>query len=556
MGLKQEFRDFVASVVSFPQDFLNGFGLPPSESGAIVNEFSAMQTAAYMGCIRVISDAVATLPLNVYERMPDGSEVLAPNHPLFHILHNQPNPEVTSTDHRQAAQSHILLTGNAYMELIWTNGGRLDSMYLRSPFTTFPYRKDGELLYKTADDFGKQRVILNENMLHIKGLGIDALVGLSPVKYYAREVLGVDISAQSYSANYFKNGATLSGYLQAPSGNLTNTQKLETMNSWMQAHGRGNNHTPAVLEKGWEWKTTTVNPQDTQLIQLRQLNRDQIAAIFGVPQHMIGGAEDNSATIEQKALDFLTFTLKPWIHKWEQAINAKLFPTVGRNAGRFFAKFDTSQLEQPDFKTKTAGIQMARYAGLVSAQEGRKELGYQPYTDKQLKSMSPADRLLMPVNMTFVGEDSLTTPPAAKPGQDSVSEGENPAPNDNNSPSDTEKNASNKPVLHAFRMFAAAFSDAFARISARKKPDAKDFERTFMPILSGIVGVFEIPAEPGDMQIKPEMAQACREWIAGLAHRASLGAVDVPAELRRAIEFIRDKVELPAEDEEKELQEP
>jgi len=213
MTLKQELRDFISSVVSFPQDFLGAFGLPPSESGAIVNEFSAMQIAAYFACIRVISDAVGTLPLNVYERMPDGSEKVVWDHPLQGILHTQPNPEVSASDVRQCMQSHILLTGNSYAEIIRNNGGQVAALYVRSPFQTNPYRTNsGELIYKTHDDpSGGERIIPAYQMLHVKGLGIDSLVGLSPVKYYAREIIGTEISAQSYSANFFKNQATPSG---------------------------------------------------------------------------------------------------------------------------------------------------------------------------------------------------------------------------------------------------------------------------------------------------------------------------------------------------------
>jgi HK97 family phage portal protein len=563
MGIKQEFRDFVSSVVSFPQDFLGAFGLPPSESGAIVNEFSAMQIAAYFACIRVISDAVGTLPLNVYERMPDGSEQVCWNHPLQRVLHTQPNPEVTAADARQCMQSHILLTGNAYAEIVPTNGG-LPNLYVRSPFTTIPYRNnEGELIYKVHDDpNGAQRIVMAENMLHVKGMGIDSLVGLSPVKYYAREIIGTEISAQSYSANWFKNSATPSGYLSAPSANMKPAQKLTALNSWMQAHGRGNSHTPAVLEQGWKWESTGVNPEESQLIQLRQMNRSQIGAIFGVPEHMIGGGEgaDAKATIEQKALEFLTFTLKPWLKRWEQAINMKLFPTVGRNANRYFCKFDTHELEQPDFKTKIQGLQMARYAGLVTAQEGRKELGFNPYTTEQLNSQNPADRLLQPVNMVFVGEQTLNVPDVPAPGKDTVSEGENTpvAPKDNNSV--TEKNDAkvtpDQEVLHYFRTFAPAFSDVFNRILARKKPDQKDFERTFAPVLTSIAAAFAFDmtdAEPASNPISADLMDSIRDYISGMSDRAPEWKPEsAAAELRRAVEYIRAKA---VQIEEKELQE-
>src|SRR5581483_8972570 len=148
--LVQEFRDFMGAIISFPQDFFGVFGLPPSESGAIVNEMSALQIAAYFTCVRVIADAVGTLDLNVYERMPDGGERLATEHYLYPILHDYPNKEAAAPDVRQAGQAHCLMTGNAYLEIDWSKGGQVKGLYLRSPFSTFPYRNAmGDLIYKT-----------------------------------------------------------------------------------------------------------------------------------------------------------------------------------------------------------------------------------------------------------------------------------------------------------------------------------------------------------------------------------------------------------------------
>src|ERR1035437_4219143 len=137
MPLLQEFRDFCGAIISFPQDFMGVFGLPPSESGAIVNEMSALQVSSYFTCVRVISDAVGTLPLNIYERLPDGGERLARNHYLFDMLHTQPSPETGAADQRQAGQSHCLMTGNCYIVIDWSKGGQVLGMYLRSPFSTF-----------------------------------------------------------------------------------------------------------------------------------------------------------------------------------------------------------------------------------------------------------------------------------------------------------------------------------------------------------------------------------------------------------------------------------
>ena len=526
----------MAAMVSFPQDFLGAFGLPPSESGAIVNEFSSIQISAYFACIRVISDAIGSIPLKVYERLADGSEIVSYDHPLFPILHSQTNPEVTAADYRQTAQSHALITGNTYGEIIRNRGGQVVAIYLRSPFTTIPYRNSlGELIYKTHDDpSGGERTITAESVLHVKGMGIDSLVGLSPVKYYAREILGIEISSQSYSANFFKNQATPEGYLKFD-GNLKPDQKLKALNSWMQAHGRGNSHTPALMEGGWSWEQTGINPEDAQLLQLRQFNREQICSMFGVPEHMIGGKEETRANAEQKAREFLLFCLKPWLRKWEQAINSKLFPQLGRNANRFFAKFDTNELEQADYKTMIQGLQMARYAGFISAQEGRKAMGYNPYEKTQLVSKNPADRLLLPVNMFFVGEETLNVPDQPGLGTDTESEG------------GTEKN--DLEIKHYFALFAPAFRDALGRITARNKRNEQDFQRTFSPILTSIAAAFTFNPdtdEPGVVTLSDELTAFVRDYIASMTLRAadwdaSKLTETAAIELRRAITALREK---------------
>ena len=557
MSWKTELRDFTASIVSFPQDFLGAFGLPPSESGAIVNEFSALQIASYFACIRVISDAIGTLPFNVYERKPDGSEVIAYEHPLYPMLHTQPNPDAGAADVRQCMQSHILLTGNAYAEIVRNNGGQPVALYVRSPFSTFPYRRpNGDLIYKVHDDpSGNERTIEAENMLHVKGLGIDSLVGLSPVKYYAREILGIEISAQAFGANMFKNQGTPSGLLTSPSANMKPAQKLAALNSWMQAHSKGNSHMPAVLEAGWKFEPLSWNPEDLQLIQLREINRSQICAIFGVPEHMAGGAEDTKANTEQKALEFKMFTLGTWLCKWEQAANCKLFPTMGRTAGKYFAKFDTSHLDCADYKTMIQGLQMARYAGVITANEARKQMGYNPYEEKQLTSKNPADRLLNPVNMVFVDEKILDDAQqiAPAPGKDTESEPESKPVAPKEGGTVTEKNSADKEVAHYFLRYSPLFVDAFQRIQARKKPDEKDFERTFSPVLVSIASALSFNPEtdePMQVELSSDLTIFVREYISAMAVRAASWKNDVATageELKRAITALREKISVTKE---------
>jgi len=432
-----------------------------------------------------------------------------------------------------------MMTGNCYIEIDWSKGGQVRALYLRSPFSTFPYRNSaGELIYKTHDNpNGAERPVEQADMIHVKGLGIDSLLGLSPIKYYAREVLGSDIAAQSYGSQFFAHNATPQGYLSAP-GNLTPQQKLDNMRTWLDAHGRGNQHKPAILEGGWKWETTAIDPQEAMLIQTRELNRAQIAAIFGVPEHMIGGKEDSKANMEQKALEFLVFTLRPWLNKWEQAINSKIFPTFGRTANKYFARFDTTELERADYATMIKALQMARYAGLMDRDEGRKALKLNPATADQ--------KFWMPVNMQELRADEEAPAPATGGG---VGGNASPAPGEEN-----------KSLRHYFVTSFPAFRDAFGRIIARKKPNEDDFQRTFSPVLVGIASAlnFNPGAEPGAIVLSEPKTQFIRDYISAMplrakewqAEKADTQATD---ELVRAIQYLQEKIK--PEPEEKEIEE-
>ena len=285
------------------------------------------------------------------------------------------------------------------------------------------------------------------------------------------------------------------------------------------------------------------------LIETRQLNRAQIGAIFGVPEHMIGGKEDSKANMEQKALEFLTFTLKPWLKKWEQAMNSKLFPTLGRAAGKYFAKFDTTELERADYATMIKGIQMARYSGLMTGDEGRKALGLNPYEQKQLDSKNPAGKLWMPINMQVV-TDKEPEPPA-NPNEGGIGGQQSPAPGEEN-----------KSLVEPFTAHYPGFRDAFGRILARKKANEDDFQRTFSPVLVGIAATFDFPIdnEPGEMILSAPKVRFVKDYISTMAvrgkqWRAESADKQAADELTRAIRFIKEKIESSPREEETELQE-
>jgi HK97 family phage portal protein len=584
-SLRTEFRDFLSSVISFPADYFAGwFGVAPSESGVEVNELTAMQIAAYVGCIRVLSDAVSLTPLEVVEINKDGSEAVTYEHPLADVLSLQMNPETSSADVKQTGQVHLLQTGNCYAEIGYNGAGQPGGLYLRSPFATFPYRNiageqgrkpagpldNGELFYKTTDTPGHyERAIRRQDMVHVKGMGLDSLVGLSPVKYYGREVLGTDLAAQSYSAKFFANDARPGGYLKAP-GFIQPDKKKQALASWMASHARGQAGKPALLDGGWSWEKVGVPPDEAQFIETRKFNREQLAAIFGVPPHFLGISEESRANMEQRALEFLVFVLKPWLNKWEQAINIKLFPRTGRNAGRFFSRFNTTNFERATYADLLKGVQMGRYAGLYTVDEGRALLGEQKYSDKQFKSKNPGDKLWQPVNMIVVNEESVkgTQPATDVDGKDGKGQGGNDQDGGDGGsavPSGSTqggKRSADAEIKHYFRLFAPTFRDALGRILARTLPDRGDFLRCFSPTLTAIASAFETdPSDPGDMGLSARSARQIRDYVAGIEHRVKESfsakvdesSVEIDqfaaAELLRAIKYLREKCHRDPQDE-------
>lgn len=561
-GLYAEFRDSLSSTISFPADYFAGwFGVAPSESGVEVNELTAMQISAFVACMRIISGAVCTLPLRVWRVLDDETEEIANDHPLDNVLNNQPNDEVSAADLFQTGQGHLLLTGNCYLEKAYNGAGQPAALYLRNPFRTIPYRfPDGTLFYKTNDTSGGyERNIMAEDMIHVKGLGMDSLVGLSPVKYYAREVLGNDLAAQSYSAKFFANDSRPGGYLQSD-GIMSNDRKQAATQSWIASHSRGQSHRMAVLDGGMKWMKVGVNPDEAQFMQTRRLNREQIGAIFGVPVHFLGENVESRADMEQRGIEFLTYTIKPWLIKWEQAINMKMFPRRGRTAGTYFARFDTTMFERATYANLLKGIQTGRYAGLYTVNEGRKLLNEQPYSQEQHDSKDPADKLWMPINMMYVTEsiDTPPTPPGATTNETDKSEGQGGDDQDGGDGGGKPavpakqggKRTADQEIKKYFLTFRPMFRDALGRILNREKPIERDFQKAFQPVLATIAATFSFArdAEPGDMTLDEKTTEFITGYVASMAIRgASWGQNKACAnriaadELIRALKEIRTK---------------
>lgn len=349
------------------------FYMGTSNSGKRVNERSAMQMTAVYSCVRILSEAVAGLPLHLYRYTDTGTEK-ATDHPLYSLLHDEPNPEMTSFVFRETLMTHLLLWGNAYAQIIRNGKGEIIALYPLMPDRmTVDRDEKGRLYYEymvSSDDapINKQSTVKLEpyDVLHIPGLGFDGLVGYSPIAM-AKNAVGLAISAEEYGAKFFANGATPSGLLEYP-GTVKDPERVR--DSWNKGFSGGNSHKVAILEEGMKYTPISISPNEAQFLETRKFQIDEIARIFRVPPHMVGDLEKSSfSNIEQQSLEFVKYTLEPWLVRWEQSISRALLTPEEKK--KYYPKFNVDGLLRGDYESRMNGYATARQNGWMSANDIR-----------------------------------------------------------------------------------------------------------------------------------------------------------------------------------------
>lgn len=357
------------------------FFLGDTASGKYVTERSAMQMTAVYCCVRILSEAVASLPLQFYRYTDDGGKEKAVEHPLYFLLHDEPNPEMTSFIFRETLMTHLLLWGNAYSQIIRNGKGEVVALYPLMPDRMKVDRdEDGRLYYeytvydsddvdgrKGTNKVGRTVRLQPYDVLHIPGLGFDGLVGYSPIAM-AKNAIGLAIATEEYGSKFFANGAAPSGVLEHP-GTIKDPSKVRE--SWQATFGgSGNANKIAVLEEGMKYTPISISPEQAQFLETRKFQIDEIARIFRVPPHMIGDLEKSSFNnIEQQSLEFVKYTLDPWVSRWEQAmVRALLTPDEKK---KYFFKFNVDGLLRGDYQSRMNGYATARQNGWMSANDIR-----------------------------------------------------------------------------------------------------------------------------------------------------------------------------------------
>lgn len=351
------------------------FYMGGSTAGKNVTERSAMQMTAVYSCVRVLSEAVAGLPLHLYKYRSDGGKEKSIDHPLYFLLHDEPNPEMTSFVFRETLMTHLLLWGNAYAQIIRNGKGEVIALYPLMPNRMSVDRdSNGTLYYKYyrgSDEAIRSKeyeVILSPgDVLHIPGLGFDGLVGYSPIAM-AKNAIGLAIATEEFGAKFFANGAAPSGVLEHP-GTIKDPTKVRE--AWQsQFGGSSNSGKVAVLEEGMKYTPISISPEQAQFLETRKFQINEIARIFRVPPHMVGDLEKSSfSNIEQQSLEFVKYTLEPWIIRWEQSISRSLLSIEEKR--KYFVKFNVDGLLRGDYQSRMNGYATARQNGWMSANDIR-----------------------------------------------------------------------------------------------------------------------------------------------------------------------------------------
>ena len=377
------------------------FGGASTDSGVTVTPDTALTYSAVYAAVRVIAEAVSSLPLNLHERNPGGGKSKASAHPLYHILHDSPNPEMTSLQWREASMAHLLLHGNCYTEIVRDLDGNCVELWPIDPTIVRPNRTEqGELYYDL--NRGKN-FITAANMLHISGLSFDGISGMSPIAL-ARQSLGLSMAIEQFGAGYFGRGARPGGVLTFP-GQLSPEARQNLRRSFEELHAGGaNSHRVALLEAGLKWEAIGVPPDDSQFLQSREFQIVEVCRWFNVPPHKLKDLNKTSYnSLEQMNVEFVVDTLRPWLVRWEQQLNRKVIRPKER--GNFFFEHNVEGILRGDQASRYQSYSVGRNWGWLSVNEIREKENMNP--------VEGGDVYMQPMNM-----QSLNTAPTAAPATD------------------------------------------------------------------------------------------------------------------------------------------
>lgn len=386
-----------ASVSAHPRDpvVAEWWGGPLSSSGQAVTPDTAMRVAAVFSCVRVIAESIAQMPLILYRRVGEG-KVRAIDHPLYRILHTRPNRWQTPFEFKRMLAGHAVLRGTGYAQIVGRNGKGVDELVPLHPDRISPARdpNTGLPVYLYRPENGTMRTILARELFVLRGYSDDGIVGLNPIRLH-REAIGLSLATEEHGARLFSNGVRPSGILKMAGHFKDDDARKRFKDSFRSAYaGSSKSGETILLEDGLDWTSIGMTSEDAQFLETRKYQRSEIASIFRVPPHMIGDLDRaTNNNIEQQSLEFLTYTLGPWVTGYEQAVTRDLIDESLQE--ELFAEFLVDSLLRGDIATRYKAYATGRQWGWLSPNDVRRKENMNP--------IDGGDEYLKPVNMMPLG---------------------------------------------------------------------------------------------------------------------------------------------------------
>ena len=362
-----------AEVISTSEDLdkaLRSSLLGPTATGLNVNADNAMRVSAVYACVRILAESVGQLPLILYRRRDDGGKERVTDHESIRVVARRPNPWQTSFEWRETMQGHLALRGNAYSFINRLGRGTLRELLPISPDRVTVKQEDNfEVLYEVNMPDGRLQAFKADQILHFRGLSSNGFTGLSPVALH-REAMGLAMATEKHGGRLFGNGAQPLGALQHP-GELGKEGRDNIRDSFDETYaGVDNAFKTLILEEGMEWKSLGMTNEDSQFLETRKFQVNEIARIFRIPPHMIADLEKATfSNIESQAREFVKYSLSPWLVRWEQMLNRALLTEDEQD--ELFFEFLVDGFLRGDTKARHDSYKTAILTGYFTRNEVR-----------------------------------------------------------------------------------------------------------------------------------------------------------------------------------------
>jgi HK97 family phage portal protein len=368
------------------------FGGRTTDSGEIVTPATAMQTATVNACVRLISSSIAAMTPILYEQIGSGKQEATDN-PLYDILSLEPCPDCTAVTLWQSFVSDILLSGNAYIEIETNKQGSVTGLWFLPAFSVQPYRKeDGSIIYKCFDGMqsGQFRTLKSTQIIHVPGLSFNGVTGVSVIEQ-ARNAIGNNLAMDKFNGRFFANNATPAVVITVDA-KMKPEDKSKARGDWEALHSGANQHRVGVLDAGMDVKTLSISNADAEFLASRKFTREEICGLFGILPSQIGDtARVAGETFEAQQLTFLTDCLQIWLIKIRQELTRKLLPKSQNPGRKYSIVHDVSGRLKMDRKSQMEALAVGRQWGIVTSNQAREQLGYNPAGPECDVYLSPAN---------------------------------------------------------------------------------------------------------------------------------------------------------------------